>query len=241
MIASAAADGVGVITIDRPERRNALDVEHCQALEAAVEELAAAGSRVLIVTGAGSSFCAGADFGEVYARGFRDALYSALAAVRDSPLPLIAAVNGPAIGAGTQLAIACDLRVAAGTAVFAVPTARIGLAVDPWTIRRLTSLTGAGVASAIVLGCEKLDAETALRQGLVNRVGELEDARAWATEIAGLAPLTLDYSKRVLQQAAAGLDDADLDAAFERCWSSDDLKEGERARVERRAPQFRGS
>lgn len=241
MITSAAADGVGVITVNRPERRNALDVEHCKGLQAAVEKLAAGDSRALVVTGAGSSFCAGADFGEVYERGFRDALYSALAAVRDSSLPVIAAVNGPAIGAGTQLAIACDLRVAAGTAVFAVPTARIGLAVDPWTIRRLASLTGTGVAGAIVLGCEQLDSEAALRQGLVNRIGTLEDAHAWAKEIAALAPLTLDYSKRVLQRAAAATDEEDLDAAFERCWASEDLKEGERARVEKRAPQFRGS
>jgi enoyl-CoA hydratase len=240
VIASDVADRVGVITIDRPERRNALDIEHCQALQAAIGQVVREGARAVLLTGAGTSFCAGADFAEVYDQAFRDALYSALAVVRAAPVPVIAAVNGPAIGAGTQLAVACDLCVASNDAVFGVPTARIGLAVDVWTIRRLAAIAGAGVASAIVLGCKRLDATEALQCGLAQRIGDSEDARAWANEIAGLAPLTLDYSKRVLQETATGVPDDGLLAAFERCWESEDLKEGELARVEGRAPLFRG-
>src|SRR5690349_4397176 len=118
MIISEIRDRVGLITIDRDERRNALDVEHCVALRDAVIGLVPAGPRALVITGRGSSFCAGADLGTVYGDGFRTALYEMLNTLTALPVPVIAAVNGPAIGAGTQLAIACDLRVAAPSAVF---------------------------------------------------------------------------------------------------------------------------
>jgi enoyl-CoA hydratase len=252
---------VAVITLDRHERRNALDVEHCLALREAVGEAAASGARALVVTGAGSSFCAGADLTAVYGPQFRDALYSMLAAVASVPVPVIAAVNGPAIGAGTQLAIACDLRVAAPPAVFAVPTARNGLAVDPWTIRRLGLLAGGATARALLIGCETLDAAAACRRGLADRAGDLADALTWAKELAGLAPLTLAYTKRALavlfedagsaggsggadgtgSVGAGGADGTDeLERAFEAVWASEDLAEGQRARAERRPPRFRG-
>ncbi|HKT04872.1 MAG TPA: enoyl-CoA hydratase-related protein, partial [Rugosimonospora sp.] len=144
MITTERRDRVGLIRIDRHERRNALDAEHCDALRDAATALAAAGMRALVVTGHGSSFCAGADLGGVYGEGFRAALYGMLRTLTALPVPVLAAVNGPAIGAGTQLAIACDLRVAADTATFAVPTARNGLAVDAWTVRRLALLAGGG-------------------------------------------------------------------------------------------------
>ena len=157
MILSEVRGRVGVVTIDRHERRNALDLEHVEDLRDAVDTLVSEGVRSMVITGAGSSFCSGADLGGVYGPGFRDALYVTLDAISSAPMPVIAAVNGPAIGAGTQVAIACDLRVAAPSAKFAIPTARNGLAVDPWTIRRLALIAGGGAARAILLGCEQFD------------------------------------------------------------------------------------
>lgn len=240
MINSDINGSVAVITIDRAERRNALDIEHCEALSSAVEAAAAAGMRVLVIRGSGSSFCAGADFGEVYDSSFRDALYRMLGVIRDAGMPVLAWINGPAIGAGTQLAIACDLRVASEDAVFMVPTAQIGLAVDPWTIRRLAAVAGTSAASAMLLGSDKLDSRAALGTGLVNRLGEFEAACAWARDIAALAPLTLEYSKRVLHELSIDAVGLELLDAFERCWLSADVKEGELARVQRRAPRFQG-
>lgn len=240
MIHVSVTEGVGLLELDRPEQRNALDVAQCDRLVEAVGTVLGQGARAVVVTGRGTSFCSGADFGQVYTDGFRDALYAALHAVADAPVPVVAAVNGPAIGAGTQLAIACDLRVAAPGAVFGVPTARIGLAVDPWTVRRLARIAGGGTARAILLACEQVGADLAHARGLVDRIGDTKEALALAAEIAALAPLTLAYNKLALDRAELPEDDPELVAAFERCWSSADLEEGRRARREKRRPVFEG-
>src|SRR4051794_29458063 len=142
MIDVRADEAVSVLTLDRQERRNALNTEQCADLRGAVEQSVVEGCRAIVITGAGTSFCSGADFGEVYGEGYREALYDMLHAVAQAPVPVLAAVNGPAIGAGLQLAIACDLRIAVPSATFALPTAKLGLAVDPWTIRRLALICG---------------------------------------------------------------------------------------------------
>lgn len=240
MITMSVTDGVGLIELDRQDRRNALDVEQCRRIADAVPAVVADGARAIVVTGAGSSFCSGADFGEVYTDGFRDALYRALHTVADAPVPVVAAVNGPAIGAGTQLAIAADLRVGAPTAVFGVPTARIGLAVDPWTIRRLAQLAGGGTARSLLLACEQVPVELAHARGLVDRLGDRAAALALAADMATMAPLTLRYNKLVLDRVDLPVGDPELDAAFEGCWASSDLREGQQARAERRAPVFTG-
>lgn len=240
MINVSNTDAVGLLELDRPDRRNALDVAQCHRIVEAVGALLDGGARSIVVTGTGSSFCSGADFGEVHTDGFRDALHAALRTVVDAPVPVVAAVNGPAIGAGTQLAIACDLRVAAPTAVFGVPTARIGLAVDPWTVRRLARLGGGGTARAILLACDQIGAELAHARGLVDRLGDRAEAMALATEIATLAPLTLRYNKAALDRADLADDDPALLAAFEACWTSEDRHEGKRAREEKRRPEFHG-
>lgn len=240
MITLSVSDGVGLIELNRPDQRNALNVALCRKLAAAVPAALDDGARTIVITGAGTSFCAGADFGEVYTDGFRDALYAALHAVDDAPVPVIAAVNGPAIGAGTQLAVACDLRVAAPGAVFGVPTARIGLAVDPWTIRRISAVAGGGTARALLLACEQIGADLAHQRGLVDRIGDRADAVALAADIATMAPLTLAYNKLVLDHPDVPLDDPELTAAFERCWASADLTEGQDARAEKRKPVFTG-
>ncbi|OZM81660.1 enoyl-CoA hydratase [Pseudonocardia sp. MH-G8] len=236
MIDLAWHERVAVVTLERREKRNALNIELCDRLRNAVGSAIEGGARVLVLTGGGTSFCAGADLDVVAAPEFHAAHAAALRAVADAPIPVIAAVNGPAIGAGTQLAIAADLRVAGPEAVFALPTARLGIAVDPWTIRRFAQLAGGGAARAVLLGCARLDVEEARRCGLVDRLGGLDVALAWAAEMADLAPRTLAYSKLVLDGAPS---DAEHDA-YAACWSSADAEEGLRARSERRPPRYTG-
>ena len=230
---------VAVLELRRPERRNALDLELCRAITATADAEVAAGARVLVVTGAGSSFCSGADLTGVYGEEFLQALYGMLHGpdgLTSLPVPVVAAVNGPAIGAGTQLALACDLRVADESARFAVPTARNAMAVDAWTIRTLADVAGGGVARRLMLAAETLDRDAALACGLVDRAGTLDDALAWAHEIAALAPLSLAHNKRVL----TGADDAAVASSFAACWASNDVREAATARAERRPPVFTG-
>ncbi|HEY9413290.1 MAG TPA: enoyl-CoA hydratase [Pseudonocardia sp.] len=239
---------VGVITLNRPEKRNALNIAVCEQLRKAVLAALDGGARAVVLTGAGTSFCSGADLDAVYSDQFRVALYDMLATVVNAPVPVLAAVNGPAIGAGTQLAIAADLRVAAPGAVFGVPTAKIGLAVDPWTIRRLSLLAGNGVARSLLLACVQLGCDDALAGGLVDRLGDVEDAIGWAESMVDLAPLTVAYNKQVLNAVfepdfdvtPGAATSKGLFEAFEGCWTSDDFAEGRRARVEKRAPRFQG-
>ena len=232
---------VALLTIDRAERRNALDQE---ALEQLVEAHAAASAaRVVVLTGAGGHFCAGADLSGVEGAGFTDCLRQVLAALRDDPRPVIAAVDGVALGAGAQLAVACDLRVATPVARFGVPAARLGLMVDHWTIQRLALLAGAGPARAMLLGAEIYSGEEAERLGFVQRLGDLEVALGWADDIAALAPLTLTGLKLALnrlEMPVGGGDDPDVHAAWSRAWASDDLQEGMAAFRERRRPVFHG-
>jgi enoyl-CoA hydratase len=237
MIATSRDGNVAIIELQRPERRNALDLALCHAIRGAADDAVAEGARVIVVTGQGAAFCSGADLGGVYGPEFLDALYGMLHHVAQLPVPLIAAVNGPAIGAGTQLAMACDLRVADETAAFAVPVARNGLAVDAWTIRTLSSLAGAGPARRMMLAAASLDREAALACGLADSAGTLADAVAWAHELAELAPLAIAHSKLVLNGIA---DDAQIEKSFAAVWASADVEEAARARTERRTPVFEG-
>lgn len=234
MITSELRGRTALIVIDRDERRNALDLQHCEQLREAVESTVEEGARALVLSGGGSTFCAGADLDGVYGETFRDALYAALQAIVRAPVPVIAAVNGPAVGAGTQLALASDLRVAAPEAFFSVPTAKNGLAVDPWTIRRLALLAGGGPARSMLLGADRLDAATAHQRGMVDRIGDLDTALAWSDEVGAMAPLSLRYAKAVLN------DGPDAEALYDACWSSADAAEARRAREQRRTPEFRG-
>ena len=236
-LATTRDGDVVVLELRREHRRNALDLDQCRAVLTAAERAVAEGARVLVVTGAGSTFCSGADLAGVYGDEFLSALYGMLHGLVRLPVPVVAAVNGPAIGAGTQLALACDLRVADATASFAVPTARNGMAVDEWTIRTLAAVAGGGAARRVMLAADSLDRDQALACGLADRAGTLEDAVSWAHEIAALAPLALAHNKLVLN----GGSDQEVAETFTACWASDDVREALQARSEKRAPVFRGS
>jgi enoyl-CoA hydratase len=232
---------VAVVTIDRQERRNALDHESLAGLTEALETARAASSRALVLTGAGGHFCSGADLSGVEDTAFVEALNSVLAGLRDAPFPTIAAVEGFALGAGTQLAVACDLRVATADARFGVPAAKLGLLVDWWTVQRAASLCGQGAARAMFLTAEQLSGDRAHQLGLVQRLGDLSAAAAWAEEIAGLAPLTVRGLKTGLNLVESMHDaPAAYRQAFDRAWASRDLQEGLAAFRERRAPVFEG-
>lgn len=232
---------VAVVTIDRPERRNAVDTEHCGALLDAVAGALDGDVRVLVLTGAGGHFCAGADLGTVEDDAFTVALRRLLQTLAGAPKVCIAAVDGAALGAGTQLAVACDLRVATAAARFGIPAAKLGLMVDHWTVQRLARLAGHGPARAMLLAADEVSGEDAHRLGLVQRLGSLDDAVAWAERIAALAPLTLAGHKLALQRLEPELDDADVAEARRRAWTSADLTEGMAAFRERRPPRFQGA
>jgi enoyl-CoA hydratase len=230
---------VVVVTIDRQERRNAVDAEALDELLTAID--GAADARVLVLTGAGGHFCAGADLTGVEGPGFALVLRRVLDALAEVPFVTLAAVDGAALGAGMQLAAACDLRVATLDARFGIPAAKLGLMVDHWTVQRVALLAGHGPARAMLLAAETLAGADALRLGLAQRLGGLEDALAWAGELATLAPLTIAGHKlmlRRLEQSVGG--EPDVRAAFTRAWASHDLAEGMAAFRERRPPTFRG-
>jgi len=239
VITATAHGRVSLLQIDRPERRNALDTATCDQLREAVLGGVDAGARAVVITGRGTSFCSGADLSGVYGDEFLIALRTMLQTITDAPVPVIAAVNGPAIGAGTQLAVSCDLRVAAQTAVFGVPTSQLGLAAEAWTLRRLALFAGGGAARRMMLAAQRLDVTEAVRCGLVDVEGGLDEALALAQRITELAPLSVAYSKRVLNTVGA-IDEAWAEAEFRRCWTSADFAEGQLARRENRAPEFQG-
>lgn len=243
MIGIERAGDVATIELQRPERRNALNTELADRLTEAVRQAADSDVRAIVITGAGSAFCAGADLsGDVFAADFPDKAIALNKAIDAVGVPVIAAVNGPAIGAGVQLAMICDLRVVAPDGYFQFPIARYGLALDNWSIRRLSALAGYGRARAMLLAAEKLDAETALMTGMANRIGTLADAQLWAAEIAGLAPLSIRHSKRVLNDDGAYEDQsAEHKQLFDAAWGSKDVIEAQVARLEKRAPRFLGA
>ncbi|MGH9135920.1 MAG: enoyl-CoA hydratase-related protein [Acidimicrobiales bacterium] len=228
------------LTIDRPERRNAVDLDTLGRLADELDSARAAGARVVVLTGAGGHFCSGADLGGVEDEVFVTALWRLLDGLRSPDLVSIAAVDGVALGAGTQLAVCCDLRVATSTARFGIPAAKLGLALDHETVRRLTAFVGEGTARAMLLATEEVSGDDARRLGLVQRLGTLADAQAWAAEIASLAPLTIAAHKLAMERLAERADDADVAVARRRAWSSADLQEGLTAFRDRRPPAFRG-
>jgi enoyl-CoA hydratase len=243
MIGVTQAEAVLTIELQRPERRNALNSQLVEELREAVLKAGDGSTRAIVLTGQGTAFCAGADLsGDAFAADYPDRLIELHKVMDATLIPVIGAINGPAIGAGLQLAMRCDLRVVAPDAFFQFPTSKYGLAIDNWSIRRLSSLVGQGRARAMLLTAEKLAAETALLTGMANRIGTLADAQAWAAEVAGLAPLAIQHAKRVLN------DDGSMEEQrpehkelFDKAWGSQDVIEAQVARVEKRPPRFQGA
>jgi enoyl-CoA hydratase len=240
MIRVGHAGGVAVLTIDRPERRNAVDLDTVESMGDQLEAVREAAGRVVVLTGAGGDFCSGADLGGVDDEVFVAALNRTLGLLRDPVYVTVAAIDGIALGAGTQFAVSCDLRVATPTARFGVPAAKLGLAVDHETIRRLAAFAGEGTARAMLLAAEEFDGKAAHRTGLVQRLGTLDDALAWAQAIAGLAPLTIAAHKLGLERISEHADDPDYAEARLRAWRSADLEEGLAAFRAKRPPKFQG-
>jgi enoyl-CoA hydratase len=242
MIGVTQAEAVMTLELQRPERRNALNSQLVDELREAVLKADDGSTRAIVLTGQGTVFCAGADLsGDAFAADYPDRLIELHKVLDAAPIPVIGAINGPAIGAGLQLAMQCDLRVVAPSAFFQFPTSKYGLALDNWSIRRLSSLVGHGRARAMLLSAEKLSAETALQTGMANRLGTLEDAQAWADEIAGLAPLAIQHAKRVLNDDAIEEAEPVHKELFDRAWASQDVIEAQVARVEKRPPRFKGA
>lgn len=240
MISVAEHGAVTVLVLDRPERRNALTTEGLMQLRDGIAGAVGRSARVLVVAGAAGHFCSGADLGTVRDEGFVTQLEGALAELRDFPGPTIAALEGFVLGAGAQLAVACDLRTVTADATIGVPAAKVGIIVPEWTIRRVASLLGQVHARALFLGAQQLSGARALELGLCQREGGLETALEWAAELAELAPLTLAGHKIGLNVIEDLGTSAAYDAAYERAWTSDDLAEGIAAFHDKRTPTFEG-
>ena len=242
MTVERESDGrVAVITLNNPDRRNALNADVANSVAQAIVESQEDGDRAVLIRGAGPAFCAGADLsGGVYATEFFSALTNMVTTIVDSPLPVIADVQGPAVGAGFQLAMACDLRVFGDRGAAWVPAASLGFALDTWTHLRMKELVGGAMARNIMIGGVHIDAEQALSLGLAATITDPDGAREFAHAVAGQAPITMEHSKRVLNSAEPATDGL-LDELFAKAWASNDVKEARVARKDGRAPEFQGT
>lgn len=235
---------VTTITLDRPERRNAVD--HATLLElleaqADIAAKAPTDTRVVVLTGAAPAFSAGADLHGVEAGQFADDLRAVLAGFGSLPVPVIAAIDGPALGAGTQLVIAADLRIATPASILGIPAAKLGISVDHWTIRRLAAEFTAPVARAMLVANETYDAARLHQLGGIHRLGDLDAAMEWAHRLAKLAPLTMATHKLGLEVAEPeGAVVAEFEAARAAAWASSDAEEGRTAFLDKRPARFTG-
>ena len=230
--------GVWTITLVRPERRNAVDHTTLLALLEAQRELADA--RVIVLSGEPPAFCAGADLTGVEEAAFNTALAHVLHGFVAMTAPVIAAIDGPALGAGAQLAAVCDLRVATSESVVGVPAARLGLVVDRWTIERLRTEFGPATARGMLLAAETYTGERLYTSGAVHRLGTIDDALDWAGRIALLAPLSVAAHKVGLDPDPAIEQRDRFEALRSAAWSSNDAREGRAAFLEKRRPAFHG-
>ena len=251
----AVDEKIGVITLNRPERLNVIGTDLLNDLETVLQDIEKdTDLRALIITGAETVFVAGADIKEirlvedvVAAHAFVTRANQCFNRIEDLEKPVIAAVNGLALGGGCELALACDIRVAAETAVFGLPEIKLGVMPGAGGTQRLPRLVGAGRAKEIMYSGDSIDAQEAFRIGLVNRVVADDRMMQAALEVAGqLAarpPVALAMIKSAVNRGA----DLDLKAALEyeaRCFeilfATRDRKEGMQAFVDKRQAEFKG-
>jgi len=249
------ADGIARVTISNPGKRGALD--HA-ILDGFATLLPGLDARCLVVTGENETFSAGYDIGDLSEDVIADEaeklvahpFTAALDALEAFPYPTVAALNGPAIGGGLELAVACDLRIASSAITLAMPPGKLGLVYSHTGIRKFIDTIGAPRTRELFLVGRRIDAPAALDWGLVNAVAEPEQlgekALELAQEIASNAPLAQRGNKRVIRavlDAQGRLDESterELIELRRTCFSSEDFREGVRAFAEKRAPRWRG-
>ncbi len=233
---------VALVTIDRPERRNAVDLPTLLAIRKAQIDVASKGGRVMVITGVVPAFCAGVDLSGVHEEEFAPALHEVLVAMTTMSIVTMACIDGPALGAGAQIAAACDLRVSNATSIIGVPAAKLGLVVNHWTVERLVREFSWPVARAMLLAARLYTGAELAQIGSVHRLGQLSDALSWAKEISELAPLSIAGHKLALEVSAADplLNNLVIEAR-QRAWRSTDAVEGRTAFLEKRPPNFIGS
>jgi enoyl-CoA hydratase len=248
------AGAVAIITIDRPEKRNALNAQvRSELVEAVIALTADESIRVLVLTGSGEkAFVAGADIGEFASRSPLEqraamAPPRVFETIAECPKPVIAMINGFALGGGCELALACDLRVAAEEARLGQPEINLGIIPGGGGTQRLPRVVGSGQAMRLILTGELVSAAEALRIGLVDLVYPAAELRERVLEIAARmaekSPVALAMAKAAVRAAAemplaAGL--AHEKELFVTCFASDDRAEGVAAFLEKRPPSFRG-
>jgi 2-(1,2-epoxy-1,2-dihydrophenyl)acetyl-CoA isomerase len=253
----SSADGVGVIELDRPDQLNALTVELASSLGQAAEDLVADGVRALVLTGRGATFCAGADLSLVHRALAEDpapvltplveGLHDSLRRIRRVPVPVVAAVEGPAVGAGMGLALAADLRVLGRRARLVPGYLGIGASPDGGVSFFLTRMLGSARAASLLLRNRPVTADEALALGLAESVVDdgtaLDHARELAASLTGVPPLALQRVRELVDRATGQGLDEQLDLEQQRVtelWDTFDFREGVGAFLERRPPGFLG-
>ncbi|MDA2809483.1 enoyl-CoA hydratase-related protein [Nocardiopsis sp. RSe5-2] len=241
---------VAALTFDRPSKRNAMTVDMWTSIPQLLSKAADdTGVKVLVLRG-GAHFSAGADIGELAAlrspadgRRFNAITDAAEAAVASFPKPTIAAVRGFCIGGGCELAVACDMRIAARDARMAITPAKLGVVYTHRPTKRLADLVGPAWAKQILFTGEQLDAGQALRIGLVNEVADDLDARVaeLAGTIAERSQVTVRAVKAIVNRIQDGADDEDdeVRGLYDHGYASPDFAEGVAAFTEKRRPEFR--
>lgn len=247
--------GIGAITLDRPDKRNAMTLQMWQAVTAACDRLAHdTDVRTVLISGAGKSFCSGADVSALHQgdAAMKAVVAEAESALRELPVPTIALIHGHCWGGGMQLAVACDLRLATPDATFAVPPARLGVVYTPASLRTMIALIGPSATKRMLFSGDPLDAEAALRLGLVDElvpVSTSDPSAALAALLTRGEELAESFAPRSLlsQVAAKAVVNAVVDATgaehvYDRylaLWGeSADGAEGPAAFLERRSPTF---
>jgi enoyl-CoA hydratase/carnithine racemase len=243
---------VAVLTIDRPEKRNAMTAGMWAALPAVLAPLADdPGVRVLLVTGAGPSFCAGADISDLLggtdpadpmADVRRDNL-AAQAALRDFPKPTVAMIRGHCIGGGVEIAASCDLRFTDPSGVFGVTPAKVGIVYTPRSTKALVDLVGPAMTKYLLFSGELIDADTALRAGLVDRLVPADELEGEVHRFAGVLASRSALTQRATKEVVAALTDggdgeAEVASWYRRTIEAGELAEGVAAFAGRRPPRF---